>query len=84
MSLDALRADPDLEPTPAPIAPHRDRVVRYCRRFLGDARQGDAVAHAVLAQARAALARLPADAHVLTWLLTLARHRCLDAIRARA
>jgi RNA polymerase sigma-70 factor (ECF subfamily) len=62
---------------------HADYIYGYCRRFLGNATEAEDVAQTVFAQAFEDLRSLssPQVAHV--WLRGIARHRCVDRLRAR-
>jgi RNA polymerase sigma-70 factor, ECF subfamily len=62
---------------------HADYIYGYCRRFLGNATEAEDVSQTVFAQAFEDLKSLssPQVAHV--WLRGIARHRCVDRLRAR-
>lgn len=55
-------------------------VWRLCRR-LGDAGSADDLTQEVYVRAIAALPRFRAESSARTWLLTIARHTCADAVR---
>jgi RNA polymerase sigma factor (sigma-70 family) len=62
---------------------HGDYIFAYCRRILGNATEAEDVAQTVFAQAFQHLKDL-SNAHVARmWLRGIARHRCLDRLRAR-
>jgi RNA polymerase sigma-70 factor (ECF subfamily) len=56
-------------------------VWRLCRR-LGDVESADDLTQEVYARAIPALERFRGDASARTWLLSIARHVCADAVRA--
>jgi RNA polymerase sigma-70 factor, ECF subfamily len=58
-------------------------VFRYCRRMLGDDADADDAAQTVFLQAFEARNSLERVENVRGWLLGIARHRCLDRLRAR-
>jgi len=60
-----------------------DYIYSYCRRVLGNATEAEDVAQTVFAQALQDLKDL-SGAHVARlWLRGIARHRCMDRLRAR-
>lgn len=61
---------------------HSDAVFRYCRRMLGNELDGEDVAQTVFLQAFDGLATLTRVGSVKAWLLTVARHRCLDRLKS--
>lgn len=75
------RALEDLEELEDLIERHGDAVRRYCRWMLG-ATDGEDAAQTVFAQAAVAGAGRVEIANPRAWLLGVARHRCLDLLRA--
>jgi RNA polymerase sigma-70 factor (ECF subfamily) len=62
---------------------HGDTVYRYCCQALGDAELAEDVRQQVFIQAFRDLPKFSGRSIVRTWLLAIARHRVLDAVRAR-
>jgi RNA polymerase sigma-70 factor (ECF subfamily) len=62
---------------------HGDTVYRYCCQALGDAELAEDVRQQVFMQAFRDLPKFSGRSIVRTWLLAIARHRVLDAARAR-
>jgi RNA polymerase sigma factor (sigma-70 family) len=61
---------------------HGPTVLRVCRALLGPADADDAWSETFLAALRA-YTELPADANVEAWLVTIARRKAIDQLRAR-
>ena len=75
---------PDVTPKPpfeAVVAEHGATVLRVCRAVLGPADADDAWSETFLAALRA-YPRLPADANVEAWLVTIAHRKAIDITRA--
>ena len=64
------------------IGLHGEQVYRYCRRILGDGPDCDDAAQTVFVQAFQGLKDLPQVRSARAWLLGIARHRCLDRLKA--
>jgi RNA polymerase sigma factor (sigma-70 family) len=64
------------------VSLHGEQVYGYCRRMLGMGADGDDVAQIVFVQAFQCLKDLPRVHNVRAWLLGIARHRCLDRLKA--
>jgi RNA polymerase sigma-70 factor (ECF subfamily) len=62
---------------------HGDVVYRYCRAALRDIHLADDVFQQVFLEAYRDLKRFSGRSSVRTWLLSIARHRVLDATKAR-
>jgi RNA polymerase sigma factor (sigma-70 family) len=62
---------------------HGDYIYAYCRRLLGNGAEAEDVAQTVFMQAFQDLNRLSAPHVARVWLRGIARHRCLDRLRAR-
>jgi len=60
-----------------------DEIYRHCLAMVGTAAQAADVHQTVFVQAYRDLPRYRGDASMRTWLYAIARHRCLDALRAR-
>ncbi len=65
------------------MAEHGATVLRVCRAILGPADADDAWSETFLAALRA-YRRLPGDANVEAWLVTIAHRKAIDAVRAAA
>ena len=79
---DAATGPPaDKPPFEAVVAQHGPAVLRVCRVLLGQHDAEDAWAETFLAALRA-YPQLPADANVQAWLVTIARHKAIDLLRA--
>ena len=65
------------------VAQHGATVLRVCRAVLGPADADDAWSETFLAALRA-YPRLPADANVEAWLVTIAHRKAIDVTRAAA
>jgi RNA polymerase sigma-70 factor (ECF subfamily) len=65
------------------VATHGDGVFGYCRRMLGGDAEGDDVSQIVFVQAYEALRGGTRVAAPRAWLYGIARHRCLDRLKAR-
>ena len=77
---------PHVTPKPpfeAVVARHGATVLRVCRAVLGPADADDAWSETFLAALRA-YPRLPADANVEAWLVTIAHRKAIDVTRAAA
>jgi RNA polymerase sigma factor (sigma-70 family) len=70
-------------PFEAVVARHGATVLRVCRAVLGPADADDAWSETFLA-ALAAYPRLPGDANVEAWLVTIAHRKAIDITRAAA
>jgi RNA polymerase sigma factor (sigma-70 family) len=70
-------------PFEAVVAEHGATVLRVCRAVLGPADADDAWSETFLA-ALAAYPRLPGDANVEAWLVTIAHRKAIDITRAAA
>lgn len=62
---------------------HGSTVYRYCRHLLGDADLAEEVHQTTFIQAFGDLGRFRGKSSLRTWLLGIARHRCLDAVKTR-
>lgn len=62
---------------------HGTAVYRYCREELRDATLADDVQQVVFIEANRDLQRFNQRSTVRTWLFAIARHRVLDAVKAR-
>lgn len=58
-------------------------IRRYCRRILGDTDLADDVYQTVLVQAFQDLPQYSGRAPLRTWFYSIARYRCIDALKAR-
>ena len=58
-------------------------VYRFCRHMVGDADLADEVHQTTFIQAFADFGRFAGKSSLRTWLLGIARHRCLDAVKVR-
>ncbi|MDQ3359474.1 MAG: sigma-70 family RNA polymerase sigma factor [Actinomycetota bacterium] len=65
------------------VAEHGPTVLRVCRAVLGPADADDAWSETFLSAMRA-YPKLPADANVEAWLVTIAHRRAIDVTRAVA
>jgi RNA polymerase sigma factor (sigma-70 family) len=65
------------------VAGHGATVLRVCRAVLGPADADDAWSETFLAALKA-YPRLPADANVEAWLVTIAHRKAIDVTRAAA
>ncbi|ACZ20914.1 RNA polymerase sigma factor, sigma-70 family [Sanguibacter keddieii DSM 10542] len=65
------------------VSQHGPAVLRVCRALVGPDDADDAWADSFLSAMRA-YPDLPDDANVEAWLVTIARRRCVDHLRARA
>jgi RNA polymerase sigma-70 factor (ECF subfamily) len=66
------------------MARHGTAVYRYCRGALRDAALAEDVQQQVFIEAHRDLPRFSGRSTVRTWLFAIARHRVLDAAKARA
>jgi RNA polymerase sigma factor (sigma-70 family) len=64
------------------VTEHGRTVLRVCRALLGPQDAEDAWSETFLAAIRA-YPELPNDANVQAWLVTIAHHKAIDALRAR-
>jgi RNA polymerase sigma-70 factor (ECF subfamily) len=62
---------------------HGNEIYRFCFSMLGDRALADDVHQSVFVDAFEALARLADRSKARAWLYGIARHRCLDAAKAR-
>ena len=62
---------------------HGDEIYGYCRRLLGNAIEAEDVSQTVFAHAFQDLKALSGPPAARLWLRGIARHRCLDRLRAR-
>ncbi|HEY0709060.1 MAG TPA: RNA polymerase sigma factor, partial [Polyangia bacterium] len=62
---------------------HGDEIFRFCFSMLGDRSLADDVHQSVFVDAFQALATLSDRGRARAWLYGIARHRCLDAAKAR-
>jgi RNA polymerase sigma-70 factor (ECF subfamily) len=62
---------------------HGDEIYGYCRRLLGNAIEAEDVSQTVFAHAFRDLKALSSPHAARLWLRGIARHRCLDRLRAR-
>jgi RNA polymerase sigma factor (sigma-70 family) len=62
---------------------HGAEIHRFCFSMLGDQSLADDVHQAVFVQAYEGLGNFRQDGSWRAWLFAIARHRCLDAARAR-
>jgi RNA polymerase sigma factor (sigma-70 family) len=60
-----------------------DYIYSYCRRVLGNATEAEDVSQTVFAQALQDLKDLSGPQVARLWLRGIARHRCMDRLRAR-
>lgn len=65
------------------VATHGEAIYGYCRRMLGSDAEGDDVSQIVFVQAYEALRGGTRVAAPRAWLFGIARHRCLDRLKAR-
>ena len=65
------------------MADHGSMVLRVCRAVLGPDEAEDAWSETFLAALKA-YPRLPGDANVEAWLVTIAHRKAIDAVRAAA
>ena len=82
----ALGRLPQVTPKPpfeVVVAEHGATVLRVCRAVLGAADADDAWSETFLAALKA-YPRLPADANVEAWLVTIAHRKAIDITRAAA
>lgn len=70
------------EPFEWVVSEYGPMVLRVCRAVLGPSDAEDAWSETFLAALRAYPA-LPSDAKVAAWLVTIAHHKAVDALRAR-
>jgi RNA polymerase sigma factor (sigma-70 family) len=71
------------QPFEAVVAKHATTVLRVCRAILGTADADDAWSETFLS-ALEAYPRLPADANVEAWLVTIAHRKAIDVTRRAA
>ena len=71
------------QPFEAVVAAHGATVLRVCRAVLGPADADDAWSETFLAALKA-YPRLPADANVEAWLVTIAHRKAIDVTRVAA
>jgi len=70
----------DKQPFEAVVAKHAGTVLRVCRAVLGPADADDAWSETFLSALKA-YPRLPADANVEAWLVTIAHRKAIDVTR---
>ena len=58
-----------------------DHVYRHCRHVIGDKDMADDVHQMVFVEAYRDLPKFQRRSSLRTWLYTIARHRCIDALR---
>lgn len=63
------------------FAAHRDRVYALCLRYVGNPEHAMDLAQDTLLTAYQKLATFRGDASFLTWLLRIAKYKCMNAIR---
>ena len=78
----ALESGNDLRAMELLVDEHGDHVYLYCRRMLGNDLEGDDVSQIVFEQAFRRLKDFLTVKSPRAWLLGIARHRCLDRLRA--
>lgn len=61
---------------------HQDRIFRYCVLRLGEG-QGEEVAQEVFLTAWESLPKFRQDAAISTWLIGIAKYKCIQAFRNR-
>jgi RNA polymerase sigma-70 factor (ECF subfamily) len=61
---------------------HQDRIFRYCGTRLGEA-QGEEIAQEVFLTAWGSLPKFRQDAALGTWLVGIAKYKCIQAFRNR-
>jgi RNA polymerase sigma-70 factor, ECF subfamily len=66
------------------VETHRQGVMNFVCRTLGDPVESEDIAQAVFVQVFKAAARYTATARFRTWLFTIARNLCLNELRRRA
>lgn len=66
------------------VEQHRQGVVNFVGRTLGDPVEAEDIAQAVFVQVFKAAARYTVTARFRTWLYTIARNLCLNELRRRA
>jgi RNA polymerase sigma-70 factor (ECF subfamily) len=64
------------------LTQHGDEIYGYCRRLLGSATEAEDAAQTAFAQAFQSLKDLSNPRVARLWLRGIARHRCLDRLRA--
>lgn len=62
---------------------YSDTIVRFCHHMLGDFQAAEDIAQDAFLKAFSHIGRLEDAAKFTTWLYSIARHLCLDWIRAR-
>ena len=62
---------------------HGTAVYRYCRQLTGDAEVAEEVQQMTFVQAYEGFERFAGRSSLKTWLFSIARHRCLDALKIR-
>lgn len=78
----ALSAGDDRRATEILWLLHRDDVLRYCRRTLGNDAEAADVTQRVFENALTGVGRLRREDCASKWLIGIARHRCLDHVRS--
>jgi len=64
------------------IDQHGEHVYRYCRRMLGSGADSDDLSQTVFVQVFQGLKALPRIDSIRSWLIAIARNRCLDRLKA--
>jgi RNA polymerase sigma-70 factor (ECF subfamily) len=80
----ALVADGDKDAIRLLFARHNAKVFRFLTRLVGDAATAEDLVSEVFLEAWRRAARFEARSQVATWLLGIARHKALSALRRRA
>lgn len=82
---EALRrvAAGDPEPFAVLVEHHQERLLRVCRRMLGDGEEARDAAQEVFLKAYRAAARYEPRGQVYTWLYRIAVNHCLNRLRRR-
>ena len=83
-ALIALIADGDKDAMRILFARHNVKVFRFLMRLVGDAASAEDLVSEVFLEAWRQAARFEARSQVATWLLGIARHKALSALRRRA
>jgi RNA polymerase sigma-70 factor, ECF subfamily len=65
------------------LAQHQDRVFRLARGILGDAAQAEDAAQETFIKVWRGLPKFRGESSVSTWIFSIARNTCLNALKAR-